>query len=244
VAEHPIFLADAYRRRVAKLAAVAGGVAKLAAVAGGVAKLAAVAGGVRSAITALLCLAAMAQSGCTPVGAAVGAGAVGGVAIAQERPVGEALRDAGIKTEINYDLFRAHIDDLFRSVNVDVVEGRVMLTGRVKTVALRDRAAELAWQADGARNVINEIEVDDQSGPIDGLRDRWITARLRAKILTDRAIYDINYAITTSNSVVYLIGIAQTQTELDRVIEHARTIPHVRKIVSHAVLKDSPERAR
>jgi osmotically-inducible protein OsmY len=217
-------------------------VARLAAVRGGGASLAAVTGGSAGLAAALLWLGAVALSGCTPVGAVVGAGAVGGVAIAQERPVGEALSDVGIKTEINYDLFRAHIDDLFRSVNVDVVEGRVLLTGRVKTAELRDRAAKLAWQADGVRTVINETEIDDQSGPIDGLRDRWITTRLRGQILSDRRIYDINYAITTSNSVVYLIGIARSQAELDRVIEHARTVSHVRKIVSHVVLKDSPER--
>ena len=47
----------------------------------------------------------------------------------------------------------------------------------------------------------------------------------------------INYSVETVNGTIYLIGIAQNQEELDRVIAHARTIEYVRKVVDHVRVK-------
>ena len=41
----------------------------------------------------------------------------------------------------------------------------------------------------------------------------------------------------TVNGIVYLIGIAQNQKELDRVLAHAREINYVRNIISHVRVK-------
>ena len=40
------------------------------------------------------------------------------------------------------------------------------------------------------------------------------------------------------NGTVYLIGVAQSQKELDRVRDHARQIRYVRRIVSHVRIKE------
>jgi osmotically-inducible protein OsmY len=53
----------------------------------------------------------------------------------------------------------------------------------------------------------------------------------------DKKILAINYSIETVNGIVYLIGIAQNQEELDRVIAHARAIDYVRQIKSHVRVK-------
>jgi len=199
----------------------------------------------RRRAAALALLAALAAgpvlSSCSPLGVATGAGATAGVAVAQERPVGEAVSDTAIDLEINHALFMAHIDDLYREVNIDVVEGRVLLSGTVRDQELVDRAAELAWKVDGVRQVINEIRIGDDTA-VDVVRDRWITTKLRGHLLTDRQVLDINYSITTVNGTVYLLGIAQDQAELDRVIAHARTLEHVRRVVSHVVFKDDAAR--
>jgi len=196
---------------------------------------------IRTVVTVAFGIAAAASlSGCA--GALMGAGATAGIAVAQERSVGDAIDDAAVEVEVNHYLFQEHVDDLFRAVSVESVEGRVLLTGNVKTQELRDRATELAYKADGVREVINEIEVTDKGGLIDYTNDAWITARLRGKLLGDSEIFDINYSITTKNGVIYLLGIAQDQEELERVIAHARNIPRVRKVVSHVVLKDDLRR--
>ncbi len=47
---------------------------------------------------------------------------------------------------------------------------------------------------------------------------------MKGKLTLDNKVLAINYAIETVNGIVYLIGIAQNQSELDRVIAHSRTI--------------------
>ncbi len=42
--------------------------------------------------------------------------------------------------------------------------------------------------------------------------------------------------------VVYLMGIAQDRTELDRVTNHARNVKYVRKVVNYARLRSDPRR--
>jgi len=180
-------------------------------------------------------------SACTPVGVIVGAGATAGVAIAEERSLSNTATDTRITVEIAEALFQTHIDDLFRPITTDVVEGRVMLTGMVKTQQLADQAAEIAWKVDSVNQVYNDLQIGDDS-LVDPVRDRWITTKLRSRVLADAGIFDVNYAITTVAGAIHLIGIAQDQAEIDRVMSHASDVAHVRRVVSHVVLKTDPSR--
>ena len=64
-------------------------------------------------------------------------------------------------------------------------------------------------------------------------------ARLRAKLLTDRAVNSLNISIESVNQSVYLIGIIHSEDELTRVIAHAKNVPYVRRVVSYLALKTS-----
>ena len=90
--------------------------------------------------------------------------------------------------------------------------------------------------------MINEIQVTDESGILDYARDTWISAQLKGRLLVDGDVLSINYGVETVNGTVYLIGIAQSEAELARVIEHARGIEDVKRVVSHVVVKDDPNR--
>ena len=65
---------------------------------------------------------------------------------------------------------------------------------------------------------------------------------MRGRILADGNIRDVNYTIDTQNKIVYILGIAQDQGELDRVLAHARAVPEARRVVNYALLKDDPRR--
>ena len=178
---------------------------------------------------------------CTPIGTAIGLGAAGSTVVLQERGFQGAANDSRVALDVRDRLFRADLD-LFGAVNVTVNEGRVLLTGKVAEPDARVEAVRLAWQASGVREVINGIEVTDRSGLVDVARDTWITTRLRTRLLVDREIHSINYSIETVNRVVYILGIGQHPAEIARVVDHARDIPYVRRVVSHAVGKDDPRR--
>lgn len=188
----------------------------------------------------LLLAAAPLLNGC--VGLAVGAGATAGIAAAEERGAKNAANDKGIQLIINDRLLKEN-QYLWRKLSITVVEGRVLLTGVVGTEFSRDEATRLAWAAsDRIHEVINEVQVTDSGGLLDSASDSWITTQLRAKIATDKNIVDINYSIETVNGTIYLIGLAQSEDEIQRVTEHARIINGVRRVVSHVWLKTDPRR--
>jgi len=191
------------------------------------------------ALAAALGVAGIALSGCAS--AIVGGIATTGVVAAQERSVGAAIDDAVIRVDLNRRLFEAS-EELYVGVGLDIVEGRVLLTGMVPTVDHRVDAAKLAWLAPGVKEVLNELEVAAKADIVTFVRDKRIGGQLRIELLRDLGIIDINYSITTVNGVIYLLGIAQNQAELDKIVGHASIIGGVKKVVSHVLLKNDPKR--
>ena len=192
-------------------------------------------------IAALVAVAAgpLALSGCAEL--VVGTAATTGIAIAEERSVGDAVDDLTIRAELNHLFFQEDVD-LYRNVSFSVFEGRVLIKGSVPAPEDRVEALRLAWQAAGVREVINELQVTDEGGILDYARDTWISAQLKGRLLVDGDVLSINYSVETVNGTVYLLGIAQDEAELVRVIEHARGIEDVKQVVSHVVVKDDPRR--
>ena len=182
-------------------------------------------------LTSLMLLLAMpgVLSGC--VGMAVGAGATVGVAAAEERGISGAATDASLQADINEKWIHESLQ-IERDVYLTVHEGRVLLTGTVTTPELRAQAVQLVWDVNGVREVIDEIKVGEGSGIGSYARDVLISNELRTKLLFDRNVQSINYSIETAGGVVYLMGIAQNQAELDRVTNYARNISYVQRVVS------------
>ena len=182
----------------------------------------------------LLMIAVMpALNGCT--GAVVGAGAAAGVAAFEERTIGTVADDTKIAAQIRLAIMDRGPDYALK-VGIEVFEGRVLLTGLVPTENMRAEAVRMSWSISGVKDVLNEIQVSPGS-LIGTARDAWISAQLTTRIAMDENIYSINYVIETVNGVVYLLGIAQHQKELDRVIAHSRILKYVRKVISHVRLK-------
>jgi osmotically-inducible protein OsmY len=184
--------------------------------------------------------AAAALAGCSPAGMAVGAGATAGVAAMQERGIKGALSDTKIRIQINDKWLQAD-EEMYRKVSLQVQEGRVLLTGQLPSEEMRLEAVRLAWQADGVEEVINEIQIGDSSVG-DLATDTWISTQLKTDLLLDSEVYSINYSIETSNGVVYILGVARSQAELDRVIDYARNLANVRRVVSYVRVMDDAER--
>lgn len=189
----------------------------------------------RAILAALLLALAPLAGACAPT-LVVGAGAAAGNAAAQDRGFTKTVGDTGTEAAISARLLR-HSGSLFVDVSVEVYEGRVLLTGAVEKVEHRIEAVRIAWQADGVREVINEIQVRDESGLLDATRDRWVTAQLSTKITFDKEIKSVNYSIETVNGTVYLLGVAQSEAELDKVVNHARQLSYVRRVISHVRVK-------
>ena len=192
-------------------------------------------------VPAALLLGAGALQGC--VAAAVGAGATAGVAASQDRGIKGAASDTAIRAEINHYWLQKD-QSLFANCNLQIHEGRVLVTGAVKDADTRAEAIQLAWKAKGVREVINEIEVTNQGGVGAYARDTAIVTELRSKLLFAKDIQSVNYSIESVNGTVYVLGVAQDQVELDKALNIARNVNYVRRVVSHVLMRDDPRRFR
>ena len=161
----------------------------------------------------------------------------------KEKGIKEAISDGLIDAAINKEFFN-HDINMFINVEIEVVEGRVLLTGSVKKAKYRMDAIKLAWKVLGVREVINEIEVTNKGGIIRYLNDVKIKTQIRYKIIADKKIRSINYNFESVNGTLYVIGIAQNKKELKRVVKHSNDIKGVIKVVSHVMMKDDPRRKK
>ena len=189
----------------------------------------------RSKIFILMSAFAVLLSGCASM--AVGAGASVGVAAVQERGIKGKFEDAKIEAKI-LDLYLNAGLKLTTKIGVEVYEGRVLLTGATINTRLADQAVGMAWKVTGVKDVYNEIQLNRTSGAADYAQDSWITTQMKSKLIFDGNVLAINYVVETVNGTVYLIGIAQDKQELDRVIDHASGLKHVRRVVTHVRIKE------
>ena len=187
----------------------------------------------------LIVMSAVVLSSCSGWGVVTGAAAVTGVSAAQEGGIKTAATDTWIELQINEAWFQYDFE-AFQKLKTTVEQGRVLITGVVQNPDQRVEAVRLAWQVEGVKQVINEIQIAESEGLKGYLRDTWITSRLRGAITVDRAIQSINYSIDTVQGVVYLMGVAQDQAELNHLIEKARTVSGVKQVVSYVKLAGEP----
>jgi osmotically-inducible protein OsmY len=190
---------------------------------------------VRSCLALSFCLVAL--NGC--VVAAVGGAVGGGYALSRTGEPGPSAAeaaagtdDAGIKDRIEARWLNADAA-LADGIEITVFRGRVLLTGTVPSQALHDTAVAQAWQVDGIEQVIDEIRIGEGEHFGSAAGDTWIETKLQATLALDGDVGSADYALRTVNGVVYVLGEARDQAELDRVLNHARNQADVRRVVSY-----------
>ena len=128
---------------------------------------------------------------------------------------------------------------IFFNVSVDVVEGRILLTGTVNQIDQRIEATKLAWGIVGVIEVINEIQINNDESILDYADDLIMKTKINARLLLEQDVLNINYSVEVVNGIVYLIGIAQNQVELDIVITISKNTYGVQNVISYVRLKDN-----
>jgi osmotically-inducible protein OsmY len=179
----------------------------------------------------LLALAAsLVLSGCAAVvvGAAAGAGAAH-----DRRSFGTVIDDNNIELTA-YDAINKDKElALKNNVGIVVYNGVMLLIGEVRTEELRERAERLASGLEGVRRIVNEISVEEPTGFGTATRDRWLSSRVKLALfdIVDLPGFDpTRVNVTVQNSKVYLMGLV-TAEEADRVVEIARGVPGVERVV-------------
>ena len=180
-------------------------------------------------------------SGCAS--AIMGGVATIGVATVQERSVKDAAIDLKLELQIQEALLRSDIEKLFINVDIHIVEQRVLLIGNVGSQELRDKAAKIVWETSPKiKEVLNEITIGNKSSLVSEAKDARISLSLSGLLIADAEVSDINFSHSVSKQVIYLMGIASNEIELDKVIYHARTVKGVKKVISHIIIKNDKRR--
>ena len=174
-------------------------------------------------------------TGCFP---AVFTAATGTVVVAsKDQPIAESLDDTKISASISMSFMKNNFKQLYTKIKIEVIAGRVLMTGGVDSNDEILNAVEIVWSVQGVKEVINELTVDKDSDRFDLVqytKDSMITSQIKTKVFFDRSIKSVNYTILTMNDVVYILGTARSEEELEKVTNIASQVSGVIKVVSHA----------
>jgi osmotically-inducible protein OsmY len=114
----------------------------------------------------------------------------------------------------------------------------LVILGSVEQIDERIEATKLAWSIGGVNEVINEIQISNDEGILDYADDLIMKTKINAKLLLDKDILNLNYSVEVVNGIVYLIGIAQNQEELNSVIKISENTYGVQNVINYVRLKD------
>ena len=168
--------------------------------------------------------------GCAP--AVVGGAATGTYkATTDERSVGRLIDDSTITAKINMAFLE---DPLIQTLEIDVdtVEGDVILTGVVGSNIEVTRAVEIAKGVEGVHKVINNLQVGSKSLG-QSFEDKVLGSKIKAKLFVEPHIRSFNIDVDVERSVVTLTGKVDSQTNKNRIIEIARTTEGTVKVIDN-----------
>ncbi|MDX2049963.1 MAG: BON domain-containing protein [Rickettsiaceae bacterium] len=163
-------------------------------------------------------------------------------ATAKDRSLGNTIDDVIISTTIRKEFISHGFKKLYTKINVEVVQGRVLLTGDVESQDDIISAVDIVWSISGVTEVINELKISEDSNkfdPVQFAQDSWISTQIKTSIFFDRSIKFVNYTIITKKNIVYIFGIARSASELEKVTDIASKIAGVEKVLSYAHLKEN-----
>lgn len=175
-------------------------------------------------------------------------GSFGTAALAtREKSLNNTRYDIQIYSTLTADFVQNGLKNFGNSIDVTVNEGRVLLTGIARDVQKAKLASDLAWKVIGVREVIDEIQLRDGDKVhlkdySSAVCDYFITAKIEGRLFVTRKVLTFNYKVTTVAGTVYLIGTAQNEAELNRVIDLITKVRGVEKVVSHIIMVNDGRR--
>ncbi len=119
----------------------------------------------------------------------------------------------------------------FLSIQVEVLDGRIFVTGKVDEPEEKLKITKLAWETKGVRSVKNAVEIKGRSNFKSSAQDVLITSQLRTAIIFNKKIKSSNYTLETINKKIYIFGIAIDEEEKKEIIKEAKEIYNVKKVI-------------
>ena len=119
----------------------------------------------------------------------------------------------------------------FLTVQSDVIDGRIFLSGKVEEPEEKIKITKMAWETKGVRSVKNAITIKGQSSFKKTAKDILITSQLRTALILNKKTKARNYTLETVNKNIYIFGIAMNEEEKKEVINEANKIYDVKEVI-------------
>ena len=121
-------------------------------------------------------------------------------------------------------------------ISVKVLDGRIFLGGKVDQPEEKLQITKMAWETKGARSVKNNIVIKQKFSFKNSAKDVLITAQLRTALIINKKVKAVNFNIDTVNQKTYVFGIAYTENEKKEIIQEAKQIEGLKKLVTSILL--------
>ena len=159
-----------------------------------------------------------------------------GVSIALDpRTIGTQIDDSIMDKSLDTRLL-AMSKNYFLSINTQVLDGRIFITGKVNNPEEKLKITKLAWETKGVRSVRNDIKIKEKFNFKQSTKDLLITSQLRSAMIFNKKIKSVNYNIDTYKKKIYIYGIAENKDEKSEVINEAKQILDVEDIIASILL--------
>jgi len=175
--------------------------------------------------------------GCSPVGILASGGATTMVVAEGDRSFGTVVDDATIKLQLSAKFLKSE-NNIFLNISTNVNDGRVLLTGVVQSQEIRIDAVKSVWEIAGVKEVMNEIEVGDQTTLKEYANDLWINAKVKSLAAQVVGFRVLSYNFETIKGKVYIAGISSRPEQLEEIITAIKTVKGVKEIVNYVTLTE------
>ena len=154
--------------------------------------------------------------------------------------------DLNITSKILKEFSLSGLKNPGNAIDVMVNEQRVLLSGIVSDPALAKEAVDLAWKVEGVKEVIDEVQIAKNGSNFNGFKtyakDAAITSQIESRGFFTKNISLVDVKVNTVNSVVYLLGVAKNEREIEKITNFIARIKGVEKVVSHIITADDDRR--
>ena len=162
-------------------------------------------------------------------------------AAVEDRSSSDIAKDFELKTKITAKIVDKMGTDVF-SLNTDVYEQDVMLTGAVENKRLKAMAASFAKSIKGVKKLYNEVIVikgiDQDKGAAENfIDDAVIEGKINALLLDAKGVNVTNFRWRSVEGNVFLFGRSLSSEELKKAVAVVKDIKNVIDVTNRVKIK-------
>ena len=149
-----------------------------------------------------------------------------------DRSVGTKIDDRFLESLIKRELSKKKSTLKGSNINVTVFDSRVLLTGQVPNRRVSELAEDIAISLSevNKEDISNHVKIMGPISLISRSNDRWLTTKVRARLLSSKDTSGSAVRVTCENGTVFLMG-RVTQAKSEQITRLISGVFGVEKIV-------------